>query len=282
MSGGKDSVMATLRAMQRGHELVAVANLAPKEEDEVEMDSQMLQTAGHQVVPGIADCLEAPLFRRRTKGMARCNTKGYHRVAADDEVEDLFSVLKRARDETGAEAVVSGAILSDYQRLRVEDVCERLGMTSLAYLWRRDGEELLQELCEANVEAAIVKASSWGLDPKKVLGKTIRSISPLLLAWSRRYGGHVCGEGGEYETLTLDCPAFSSRIVIDDSRKMLEPSPIDPVGWWIITRFHIEQKHVFLQLGTRRGAGIRLEYRGWETVREFKERVQEAMLVPAE
>jgi diphthine-ammonia ligase len=42
------------------------------------------------------------------------------------------------------EAVASGAIASDYQRLRVEDVCARLGLVSLAYLWHRPQEELLE------------------------------------------------------------------------------------------------------------------------------------------
>lgn len=28
------------------------------------------------------------------------------------------------------------------------------------------------------------------------------------------YGLHVCGEGGEYETLTLDSPLFKQRIVL--------------------------------------------------------------------
>ena len=27
-----------------------------------------------------------------------------------------------------------------------------------------------------------------------------------------RYGTNVCGEGGEYETFTLDCPLFKKRI----------------------------------------------------------------------
>lgn len=32
-----------------------------------------------------------------------------------------------------------------------------------------------------------------------------------------RYSCNVCGEGGEYETLTLDCPLFTAaRIVLDD------------------------------------------------------------------
>lgn len=42
------------------------------------------------------------------------------------------------------EAVASGAIASDYQRLRVEDVCARLGLVSLGYLWHRPQEELLR------------------------------------------------------------------------------------------------------------------------------------------
>ena len=40
--------------------------------------------------------------------------------------------------ESGAEAVSVGAILSDYQRVRVEGVCARLNLVSLAFLWRRD------------------------------------------------------------------------------------------------------------------------------------------------
>lgn len=28
------------------------------------------------------------------------------------------------------------------------------------------------------------------------------------------YGSHICGEGGEYETLTLDCPLFKSKIIL--------------------------------------------------------------------
>ncbi len=31
-------------------------------------------------------------------------------------------------------------------------------------------------------------------------------------AQNRRYGVNVCGEGGEYETFTLDCPLYKKRI----------------------------------------------------------------------
>jgi hypothetical protein len=31
---------------------------------------------------------------------------------------------------------------------------------------------------------------------------------------NERYGSHICGEGGEYESLTLDCPLFKKKIVL--------------------------------------------------------------------
>jgi diphthine-ammonia ligase len=31
---------------------------------------------------------------------------------------------------------------------------------------------------------------------------------------SQRFGLNVCGEGGEYETFTLDCPLFKKKIVV--------------------------------------------------------------------
>ena len=55
------------------------------------------------------------------------------------------------------EAVCSGAILSNYQRYRVEDVCARLGLASLSYLWQRQQDELLQEMATAGVHAVLVK-----------------------------------------------------------------------------------------------------------------------------
>jgi diphthamide synthase (EF-2-diphthine--ammonia ligase) len=32
---------------------------------------------------------------------------------------------------------------------------------------------------------------------------------------------HICGEGGEYETFTLDCPLFKKRIVMYEIHNMM-------------------------------------------------------------
>lgn len=66
-----------------------------------------------------------------------------------DEVEDMLVLLKEVKRQIPSiSAVSSGAIASDYQRLRVESVCSRLGLVSLAYLWRQDQSFLLQQMVE--------------------------------------------------------------------------------------------------------------------------------------
>lgn len=64
-----------------------------------------------------------------------------------DEVEDMLVLLSEVKRQIpSVSAVSSGAIASDYQRLRVENICSRLGLISLAYLWKQDQSLLLQEM----------------------------------------------------------------------------------------------------------------------------------------
>ncbi|CAJ1328352.1 unnamed protein product [Effrenium voratum] len=56
------------------------------------------------------------------------------------------------------EAVSCGAILSDYQRCRVENVCARLNLKVLAFMWRQEQPLLLQQMIDGQLDARIVKA----------------------------------------------------------------------------------------------------------------------------
>lgn len=96
-------------------------------------------------------------------------------------------------------------------------VCSRLGLVSLAYLWHQPQQQLLADMVASDIEAVLVKVAALGLEPHKHLGNSIAQLQPYLLGLRDRFGCNVCGEGGEYETLTLDCPAFKhGRIVLDD------------------------------------------------------------------
>jgi diphthine-ammonia ligase len=69
-------------------------------------------------------------------------------------------------------------------------------------------------MISAGVRAIMVKCASMGLLPRAHLGRTLAELQPHLLALGQRYATNVCGEGGEYETLTLDCPAYKKAIVM--------------------------------------------------------------------
>lgn len=58
------------------------------------------------------------------------------------------------------------------------------------------------------------QVASLGLIPNVHLGLGLREIQPHLLKMSDKFGLNVCGEGGEYESFTLDCPLYKKRIVV--------------------------------------------------------------------
>uniref|UniRef100_A0A3B4BCG1 Diphthine--ammonia ligase n=1 Tax=Periophthalmus magnuspinnatus TaxID=409849 RepID=A0A3B4BCG1_9GOBI len=239
ISGGKDSCYNMVQCVEAGHQLVALANLRPENTDE--LDSYMYQTVGHQAIELYAEAMDLPLYRRTIQGSSLDTGRDYSHTPGD-EVEDLYQLLRTVQKER-VEAVSVGAILSDYQRVRVENVCTRLGLQPLAYLWRRDQEELLSQMISANVNAILIKVAAVGLDPEKHLGKSLAQMQPYLRQLSKKYGVHICGEGGEYETFTLDCPLFKRRIVIDAMETVIHSADaFAPVGYLRFTKMHTENK----------------------------------------
>ncbi|KAL2642116.1 hypothetical protein R1flu_009703 [Riccia fluitans] len=244
VSGGKDSCHAMYLCKSYGHEIVALANLYPVDEAIDELDSYMYQTVGHQVISAMAQCVGLPLFRRKIRGQSRSTGLRYTRTDGD-EVEDLEILLRAVKSRfPDLQGVSTGAIASDYQRLRVENVCSRLGLISLAYMWKQEQPILLQNMIDSGLHAVLVKVAAMGLDPKKHLGKDLSSLQPLFMRLQDLYGCNVCGEGGEYETLTLDSPVFTNaRIILDEfSVELHSADSIAPVGCLHPLKFHLEAK----------------------------------------
>lgn len=242
VSGGKDSCYNMLQCIAAGHEIVALANLCPEAKEEI--DSYMYQSVGYEGIELYSEAMNLPLYRKHTKGKA-LNQEKFYVPTSGDEVEDLYELLKQVKDERDIEAVAVGAVLSDYQRVRVENVCSRLGIVALAYLWRRDQEELLQEMIDCNIKAIIVKVAALGLQPNKHLGLTIAEIKSHLVRMKEKYGLNVCGEGGEYETFTLDCPLFTKSIHIDDQEIIIHSDDaFAPVGYLNLKNISLLDKEI--------------------------------------
>jgi len=120
--------------------------------------------------------------------------------------------------------------------------CERLGLVSLSYLWQREQHQLLDDMCQCPLEAILIKVASLGLKISH-LNQTIQQLQPYFTSVHHKYGFHVCGEGGEYETLTLDSPLFLKRIVLDQVESIVESSdPFSPLAYLKIHSFHLEEK----------------------------------------
>ncbi|XP_046749065.1 diphthine--ammonia ligase [Diprion similis] len=240
ISGGKDSCFNMMQCIAAGHDIVALANLYPIEKDE--LDSFMFQTVGHQGVEYLGEAIGLPLYREPTFGKSKMLEKNYS-PTDDDEVEDLYRLLVKVKERENIEAVASGAILSDYQRIRVENVCSRLGLVSLCYLWRRSQEDLLKEMIECSVNAVFIKVAALGLEPRH-LGKSIAEMQSHLAKMKEKYGVNICGEGGEYETFTLDCPLFIKSIIIDEYESVVHSNDdIAPVGYLNFKKIHLQNKN---------------------------------------
>jgi len=123
----------------------------------------MYQTVGHDAIHLQAECLSIPLYRDYITGESIDQALNYT-VTKNDETEDLLRLLKTVKAaQPEIEAVSVGAILSNYQRARVENVCGRLGLTCLAYLWQRDQKELLGEMINAGLTAVVIKVAAIGI-----------------------------------------------------------------------------------------------------------------------
>jgi diphthine-ammonia ligase len=217
VSGGKDSTCNMLKCVEHGHDIVALANLhPPRDAPSDELDSFMYQSVGHELIEAYAQCMRVPLYRRAIRGSSRVTSMQYAPTDAADEVEELFELLRDVCREHKVDAVACGTILSTYQRIRVENVCARLGLLALAFLWQREQSALLDEMLDQqSIDAVIIKTAAIGLG-KAQLGRPLSQVRDTLRKLARQYGVHVCGEGGEYESFTLDCPLFHSRIVLDE------------------------------------------------------------------
>ncbi|ELR05056.1 hypothetical protein GMDG_01626 [Pseudogymnoascus destructans 20631-21] len=203
ISGGKDSIYSLLHVLSLGHRVLALGNLYPQaaahatstpstststatssttasnagptaDDDAPDPDSHMYQTAGHVLIPAIAKALGLPLFRAPIVGGAVVGGSTYAPLSGGeggDETESLLPLLRAIKKaHPTADAVSAGAILSTYQRTRIESVAARMGLVPLAFLWqypslsKEDGEAgLLAHMEEVGMEARIVKVASGGL-----------------------------------------------------------------------------------------------------------------------
>ncbi len=197
-SGGKDSVFALYIAQQYGWNITHLVSILSENKD-----SWMYHSVNIHLTEILAEAINIPLVTQTTKG----------------KKEEELSSLKHILSTLKIDGVISGAIASEYQRTRIEQVCHDLNIKSFTPLWHKDQALLLQDMIKAGFMIKIVGIFADGFD-ESYLGRTIdQQIFSDLQRIQKEKKINIVGEGGEYETLVVDGPIFHKRIILTDTEK---------------------------------------------------------------
>jgi len=187
-SGGKDSCLALHRACQAGAKPACLLTIIS--EDGIRSRSHGLR---REVLEAQAAAMGIPL-------LIRC--------ASWVEYESVFVDALHEIHKEDVKSGVFGDIDFPPHLEWEEKVCVKTGMTAYLPLWGCARETLLHEFLSLGYKAVIVAVDEKKLD-KKFLG---RMIDREIINEFRKIGIDPCGENGEYHTLVVDGPVFSSPL----------------------------------------------------------------------
>jgi predicted ATP pyrophosphatase (TIGR00289 family) len=135
-SGGKDSTMAAYKAIDEGWQLkylLSVSSTNPH--------SYMFHVPNIHLTPLLSQAMEVPLLQAETPG------------EKEEELKDLKDALIKLK-EKGVDAIFTGAIESQYQKSRIDQLCQEVGLESHGLYGIGTGR-IYEEIIELGFEVII-------------------------------------------------------------------------------------------------------------------------------
>jgi diphthine-ammonia ligase len=197
-SGGKDSTYATWIALHQAWD-VRLVTVRPRS-----VDSLMFHYPNTEWTHLQAQAMELSHEVVETKSR--------------DELAELRLALARMKSEHRISGLVTGAVASDYQKTRFDNLCDTVGLKTYAPLWHKNPKLLVENLLKSGFRIILTAVAAKGLD-ESWLGRELtgREWSKLEQV-SKVHGINLTGEGGEYESFVFDAPGFTKKIEIEKSR----------------------------------------------------------------
>ena len=196
-SGGKDSAFALWCAQMQAWDVQALVTVIPKTSE-----SWMFHYPAIEWTRLQSNAMGIPQVTIHSDGVK------------ERELEDLKSGLAELMRTVEIDGLVSGAVSSEYQRTRLDNLCEELGIRSFAPLWHKNQERLVEEQLNTGFEIIITSCNAMGLDAKWLGKKLDASDLRRLIQLKNRYGFNIAFEGGEAETFVLWAPMFKRRLKV--------------------------------------------------------------------
>lgn len=199
-SGGKDSTYAHWWATLQGWDVLSLIRCKISTGDSMTFQIPATDIVEKQSLASETNYLEFILSGEENSEM--------------DELASLISEeMQKGKILEKLDGLVTGALRSDYQKSRIECMCEELGIHSFSPLWHNNPETHISSLINDGFKILITSVSSNGLD-KSWIGKIINHSNYLELEkLAEKYRFNVDGEGGEFETSILNAPHYSSEII---------------------------------------------------------------------
>ena len=182
-SGGKDCTLALDRMISQGNDPVCLFTTVTKKQ------LNFKHGIRHEVFAQYEACLGIPVVS--------CYGDVIH------EEQSIYTALQDVITRTGATALCTGDIYRADVYAWNKKMADSLGLELVTPLWNESTEKLLDELIDKGYKCCIKVVKTNKL-PKEVLGRVIDRdfIS------SFRDKIDICGEDGEYHSLTVDGPIF--------------------------------------------------------------------------
>lgn len=221
LSGGKDSCLAHHVAAQWGWTPACGIVIRP-----TDPESHMFHVPNLDLATAQAEALGVPLVEVEAP------------PGEETEVTILNDAFEAAREDHGAETIVSGAVASEYQRVRIERAAHRTGLKSHTPIWHKDPLAILDTLVDGGFDVRFSAVAAWGLDERWLGRQLDQQARDDLADLEDRYRIQPGGEGGEYETVVLDAPMFDKRIEVTDAETTWQRDR----GRWTVTGFELVPK----------------------------------------
>ena len=154
-SGGKDSTYACWWAIMQGWQVEAMVTVHITSDDSMMFQLPNTSLAGLQAhsigiswLPILSDGTENDEIEDLGYGIrGKTDVKvAFDKVKHDTASINFPSDLVLQTEDLEIDALVVGALRSDYQKTRIERMCEKLGLISYCPLWHHDPEEHMLSL----------------------------------------------------------------------------------------------------------------------------------------
>jgi diphthine-ammonia ligase len=198
-SGGKDSTFAISCAQDLGHRVACLITMHPLADD-----SALFHYPNSWVTEYLADAMQIPLMGFQVSGRSK-----------EDEMKALEEAIVQVKSLYEIDGIVYGGISSNYQKQAFEQVCVRQRIAAVAPLWDSEPERYITDLVKRGFRVIIAGVSTMGLD-KGWLGRELdKEAIDKLVSVSKKCGFNLTFEGGEAETLVIDCPLYCKKLQIN-------------------------------------------------------------------